>query len=145
MSAIASNASNSAQLGEISRSFANVTSDDFLQLIITELQNQDPLEPTSNSEFLQQITQIREISASDKLTETLDQVLAGQNLTMASGLIGREVIGVDDLNEEVQGVVDRVALEANAEGTNKTLRVYIGEQSFAIDRIREINAASAAE
>ena len=74
-----------------------------------------------------------------------DQVLAGQNLTMASGLIGREVIGVDDLNEEVQGVVDRVALEANAEGTNKTLRVYIGEQSFAIDRIREINAASAAE
>ncbi|MCA9106208.1 MAG: hypothetical protein KDA83_12310 [Planctomycetales bacterium] len=145
MSAIASNASNSAQLGEISRSFANVTSDDFLQLIITELQNQDPLEPTSNSEFLQQITQIREISASDKLTETLDQVLAGQNLTMASGLIGREVIGVDDLNEEVQGVVDRVALEANAEGTSKNLRVYIGDQSFAIDRIREINAASAAE
>lgn len=140
MSAISSNTNSSNSFGEISKSFANVSSDDFLQLIITELQNQDPLEPTSNSEFLQQITQIREISANDKLSETLDQVLAGQDLAMASSLIGREIIGVDANNEEVTGEVTRVAFEANADSDTKTLKVYVGSKSVDLNRIREINA-----
>lgn len=140
MSAISSNVGASSSFGEVSKSFANVSSDDFLQLIITELQNQDPLEPTSNSEFLQQITQIREISANDKLSETLDQVLAGQDLAMASSLIGREIIGVNDNNEDVQGEVTRVSFEANADGESKTLKVYVGNQAIGLDRIREINA-----
>ena len=44
--------------------------DDFLKLMITQMQNQDPLDPMSNSEMLQQISQIRAIGATAELSET---------------------------------------------------------------------------
>lgn len=124
---------------DIASAFANVDTDQFLQLMITELQNQDPLDPTDSSEFLQQITQIREIGASDKLTETLDRVLAGQNLAMASGLIGKEVVGVDNQLNEVRGVVERVAMVTDRVTDSQSLQVYVDGQNFAIDRVREIS------
>jgi flagellar hook assembly protein FlgD len=41
----------------------------FLKLMITELQQQDPLNPLDNKDMLDQIAQIRAVSASDKLTD----------------------------------------------------------------------------
>lgn len=124
---------------DVASAFAEVDTDQFLQLMITELQNQDPLDPTDSSEFLQQITQIREIGASDKLTETLDRVLAGQNLAMASGLIGKEVVGMDSQLKEVRGVVERVAMVTDPTTESQSLKVYVDGKSFAIDRVREIS------
>lgn len=124
---------------DVASAFAEVDTDQFLQLMITELQNQDPLDPTDSSEFLQQITQIREIGASDKLTQTLDRVLAGQNLAMASGLIGKEVVGMDSQLNEVRGVVERVAMVTDPTTESQSLKVYVDGKSFAIDRVREIS------
>ena len=140
MSAISSgfNSVSSSQSQDISSAFAAVDTDQFLQLMITELQNQDPLDPTDSTEFLQQVTQIREIGASDKLTDTLDRVLAGQNLSMASGLIGKEVVGLDSDLSEVRGVVDRVATQTNSQTGLQSLRVHVGEKSFPLDLVKEI-------
>src|SRR6476619_6266517 len=68
--------------------------DQFLKLMIAELQNQDPLKPMENSEILQQISQIRDIGATDKMTSTLDAVLLEQNLSAASAMIGKQIHGL---------------------------------------------------
>ena len=91
-------------------SIENLDLDTFLQLMLQELQNQDPLDPMDNSELLQQLTQIREISANDKLTDTLDSVLLGQNVTTATGLIGTEVEGLTDDGRRVTGSVQQVTI-----------------------------------
>jgi flagellar basal-body rod modification protein FlgD len=112
--------------------------DQFLKLMITELQNQDPLNPMENSEILQQITQIREIEATSRLGETLDAVMLGQAINSATSMIGKKVralAGQGGVGEEVAGVVDRVSV---AEG--KPL-LHIGDKSFALDRVREIVAS----
>ena len=83
---------------------------DFMNLLLAELQNQDPLDPMKNSEMLAQIGQIREISATDQLTQTLDAVLTGQNLATASGLIGKQVQALTDDSTNIEGVVDRVSV-----------------------------------
>ena len=49
----------------------------FLKLMITELQQQDPLNPMDNKDMLNQIAQIRAVGASDQLTKTLNSVLLG--------------------------------------------------------------------
>lgn len=85
--------------------------DVFLKLLITELQNQDPLNPLDNSEMLAQINQIREIGATDKLTNTLDSVLLGQNISSATSLIGADVDAISNTNEKVSGRVSRVSIE----------------------------------
>ena len=111
--------------------------DQFLRLMIAELQNQDPLDPLDNSEMLQQITQIREIGASDKLSETLAAVLTGQNLTTASALIGKDVAALTDDLENIQGKVERVSIEVD-DDENRTIRVHVGDQRIELNNVREI-------
>ena len=111
----------------------------FLQLLITELQNQDPLNPLDNSEILNQITQIRELSATNKLSDTLDAVLLGQNMTTASSLIGKQIHALTDDAENVEGTVDRVSVDVNAGDTgSRILRVHVGSHQIDLNNIREI-------
>jgi flagellar hook assembly protein FlgD len=83
----------------------------FLKLMIAELQNQDPLNPLDNKDMLAQISQIREVGATDKLTQTLDSVLLGQNISSATNLIGAEISALSDDGEKVDGIVDRVSID----------------------------------
>jgi flagellar basal-body rod modification protein FlgD len=91
--------------------FNDLDLDVFLKLLITELQNQDPLNPLDNSQMLAQIHQLREIGATDKLTNTLDSVLLGQNITSSTNLIGQDVNAISDDNQRVSGTVSRVSIE----------------------------------
>ena len=84
--------------------------DDFLDLMIAELQNQDPLNPLENDELLAQISQIREIGASEQLTETLDAVLLGQNITSATNLIGADVVALNEAGQRISGNVQVVTI-----------------------------------
>ena len=82
----------------------------FLELMITEMQNQDPLEPMENHQILQQISQIREVGATDKLTSTLEAVLLGQNVSSATNLIGKEVRAITDAGSPASGIVELVTI-----------------------------------
>jgi flagellar hook assembly protein FlgD len=84
---------------------------DFLKLMIKELQNQDPLNPLENKDMLAQISQIRSVGATDKLTQTLDSVLLGQNIASATNLIGAQVSAISDEGERITGLVDSVSID----------------------------------
>jgi len=90
----------------------DISVDDFLEMLIAEMQHQDPLNPMDNSQILQQISQIREIKSNDELSETLQSLFLGQNVASASGMIGKWVMKVGD-NDDVQlvGRVERVMIE----------------------------------
>src|SRR5688500_3248269 len=83
----------------------------FLKLMIAELQNQDPLNPLDNKDMLAQISQIREVGATDKLTKTLESVLLGQNIASATNLIGADIKALSDDFEPVEGVVNHVSID----------------------------------
>ena len=83
----------------------------FLKLMITELQQQDPLNPLDNKDMLNQIAQIRAVGASDQLTKTLNSVLLGQNITSATNLLGADISALTDNGEAITGIVNRVAID----------------------------------
>src|SRR6476660_8704326 len=83
----------------------------FLKLMITELQQQDPLNPLDNKDMLNQIAQIRAVGASDKLTKTLDSVLLGQNISSATNLMGADISALTDNGQAITGIVNRVAID----------------------------------
>ncbi len=113
--------------------------DEFLKLMITELTNQDPLNPMDNAQLVEQIGQIRSISATSQLSDTLGAVLSGQHLTTASSLIGKHVSALTDQNQNVTGVVDRVSVEVDKDdGDQRTFRVHIGEHKIDLKNVREI-------
>lgn len=116
--------------------------DSFLTLMITELQNQDPLDPMENSEMLQQISQMRSISSSDKLTATLDAVLLGQNVTTASSLIGKEISALTDEGESIEGLIDRVTVTPSEDDAPAAVKVHVGDYTVSLSNVREILPAS---
>jgi len=93
--------------------------DDFLNLMLVQLQNQDPLNPLENDQLLAQISQIREVGATEKLTETLDSVLLGQSITSATNLIGANIDAISDDNQRVSGIVESVSI------TNGTPKLHL--------------------
>jgi flagellar basal-body rod modification protein FlgD len=116
-----------SQTSSTANSLNNLDLDTFLQLMITELQNQDPLEPMDNEQLLSQISQIREVGATDRLTETLDSVLLGQNIASATNLIGADISALSDDSERVNGVVERVSID----GGEPKLHLQLTTQAVA--------------
>ena len=98
----------------VPRSINDLDLSTFLNLMIAELQNQDPLNPLDNKDMLAQISQLREVGATDRLTETLDSVLLGQNISSATNLIGADIAALSDDGQNVEGVVRRVSIIDNS-------------------------------
>ena len=136
---INSSSSNASSGGLTGNDLSDVDLDEFLGLLITELQNQDPLNPMDNAQMLTQISQIREIGSTNQLTETLSTLAIGQELTMASNLIGKTVTALDTNAKDVEGVVERVSVQTDAEDPNiRKVSVHIGSSIVDITNIREI-------
>lgn len=137
--------SGSSQSKTTGNDLGNVNLDEFLQLMITELQNQDPLNPTDNSEMLAQMTQIRQMGATNQLTDALTSLSMGQSLTQASNLIGKKVTALDDKSKEISGVVDRVSVKIDEKDrTKRDVKLHVGDATVDINNVREIVQPDAA-
>jgi flagellar basal-body rod modification protein FlgD len=86
-------------------------SEDFIRMMITQLQNQDPMEPAKNDQLLAQMSQIGQLQASTTLQESLKGLVMQNQIGSAGNLIGKNVEGLDDKNEAVRGVVNSVKVE----------------------------------
>ncbi|MCA9130051.1 MAG: hypothetical protein KDB22_23345 [Planctomycetales bacterium] len=125
--------------GPTGNDLSSVDLDQFLGLLITELQNQDPLNPMDNAQMLTQISQIREIGSNNQLSETLTTFAIGQELSMASSMIGKQISALDNNAQEVEGIVDRVSVQTDSEDSNsRIVSVHIGDSVVDIKNIREI-------
>ena len=84
----------------------NMTLDesDFLMLLITELSNQDPLDPMSDREFIDQLATLNTLSETTKLNENM----LTMQMLQAAELVGREVEAVGPNGEHVEGTVTEV-------------------------------------
>ena len=92
-----------------SDAFGDLKTQDFLRLLITQLTQQDPLEPTDNAALLEQLSSIRNIELSSSLTDSLRDLTGQQNFASASALIGQYVKGVPDESGFAQeGVVTAI-------------------------------------
>ena len=95
-------------------SFADLGTEDFFKLLITQLTNQDPFEPTGNEELLRQISSIREIELSTTLTDSLRRLTGQQDFGSASMLIGQYVTGVPATGGEPErGIVVGVRFDTD--------------------------------
>ena len=88
----------------------------FLQLLVMQMQNQDPLEPTDNSEMLAQLAQFSALEAQTNLNDSFVQMSSNidqLNFMSASQMLGRNVEGVDIEGNLHSGVVESVHLDGS--------------------------------
>ena len=64
---------------------------DYMKLLITQLQNQNPLEPLDNNEMASQLAQFSQLQQLESMNTSFASVLATTERTYANSLIGKEV------------------------------------------------------
>ncbi|OPH61936.1 flagellar hook capping protein [Paenibacillus ferrarius] len=87
--------------------------DDFLKILITQLQNQDPTQPLQDKEFIAQMAQFTSV---EQLTNMAGEMkLMRQSLGFVSGLIGKSITWTDidssGASEEKSGIVDSITFK----------------------------------
>ena len=101
----------------------------FLQLLVAQMKYQDPLEPTSNTEYISQYAQFSQVEQMQNMSSSMD-------LQRASSLVGKEVYIKTTTSSGdtklVQGRVDYVSYE------NNKAYLYINEQKYSIDDLDSI-------
>lgn len=92
--------------------FNGLTSQDFLKLLITQLQNQDPSNPMDSDQLLNQISQMRALQANLELESSLKGLTLGQQLSSATSFIGKNVTAVTGSDQtQVSGMVESVIVK----------------------------------
>lgn len=99
------------------RGMASMSTEDFFEVLITEMQQQDPFEPTKTADMISQVAQIRTIEQSTTLNDALDRLTQQQNVAGASDLLGKHVVAAsvdDNGNQQLyEGIVTGVRFESN--------------------------------
>ena len=116
--------------------FAELDSGEFLNIMLTELTNQDPLQPNDTAAVLEQLSSLRNIESQVSLQEQLETMVMQNSISQASGMIGKVVEGLDLGNDRISGVVTSVrVVDGEAE-----LELDSGK-TLPIDRVTAITAA----
>jgi flagellar basal-body rod modification protein FlgD len=92
---------------------------DFLKILLTQLNYQDPLKPMDNQEFMAQMAQFTALEQSQRLNEKLDLLITNQAALQSVGLIGRTVDVTND-NGKVTGTVTSLSLQGEAPSVSVT-------------------------
>lgn len=108
---------------------------DYMKLLMTQLQNQDPLEPLSNNEMASQLAQFSQLQQLESMNSNFAEVLAITNRSYANSLIGKEItfftrdIGTGDLVQK-EGVVNEVYNDLDA--GESLLKVTVGDEEYSL-------------
>lgn len=84
--------------------------DDFLQLMVAQLRNQDPLNPTDSTEYMSQIAQFSSVEQGINTNSKLDQLLVNSNISQASTMVGLTLTSADG---SISGIVTSVRIDSS--------------------------------
>ncbi len=103
-----------------------LTQDDFMNLFITQLKYQDPLQPLDNNQMATQMAQFNTVDALAKMNDTLNQMMTNQaslNNLQAGSLIGKKIEAKGNSLSIQQGVVSDGAYQLAQPG-NANIQIF---------------------
>ena len=115
----------SAQLGK----------DDFLKLLVTQLQDQDPTQPTDSSQFMAQLAQFSSLEQMTNVSQTLDGIASGQSVSQGVELLGKYLTYTRADGSTGNGVASAISVA----GGNVVLKV--GDENVQESQITDVSAS----
>ncbi len=104
---INTSAANQAVANNSSKSNSSLDKDAFLQLLAAQMRYQDPLEPTSNTEYMSQLAQFSTVEQLENLNSTY---MTNQSMNLAGKYVILNVPDSSGKISQVSGLVDYVTL-----------------------------------
>ncbi len=122
--------------------------DEFLQLLVTKLEYQDPLNPTSDEDFVAQLAQFSSLEQMTNISDAISESnqwdflqMQSLNNVMASGLIGREVTA--SFNGFIIDGQSTPSVSYDLAAPAQTVTIDISDETGQVIRTIEIDNAAA--
>jgi flagellar basal-body rod modification protein FlgD len=110
---------------------------DFLNLLVTQMTSQDPLNPMTNQDMLSQMVQFGTLQGNTALQSTLAGMRSGQAFSDANSLLGKQVnLQTDSKGNTTQGVVSGVDLSSS------TPQIIVNGQSYNLNQVLTVAPAA---
>jgi flagellar basal-body rod modification protein FlgD len=106
----ATGSSSTSSTTNVAGQAATVNYNQFLQLLVAELQNQDPTSPTNPTQYMSQLASFSSVEQQIQTNSKLDTMLTSSALSQAEALIGQTVTSADG---KTSGTVASVTLSAS--------------------------------
>lgn len=109
--------------------------DDFLQLLVTQMTTQDPMNPKTDTEFIGQMAQFSALEQNKLIEQRLASLSAEQQVSQAHNVLGRQVELQADDGTVVTGVVSAVKIEAG------TPKILVNGQAYDLSQVSSVAMA----
>ncbi|MFK7789748.1 MAG: flagellar hook capping FlgD N-terminal domain-containing protein [Phycisphaeraceae bacterium] len=113
--------------------FSDLSSGEFLQIILSELSNQDPLAPSDTAAILEQLSSIRNIETQTQLDDRLGSLVTQNSISTSANFIGKFVTGLDAFNNTAEGIVESLSVRDGEPYLN-----LAGGGELAGDRVTQV-------
>jgi flagellar basal-body rod modification protein FlgD len=113
---------------------------DYMKLLVTQLQNQDPMSPMDNNQMASQLTSMSELQQLENMNTSFSKVLTATQWSYANSLLGKEVSFTDSTNSSTgvsSGTVSKVATDKDG-----ALTLTVGNQSIGLDTLLSVQNTS---
>jgi flagellar basal-body rod modification protein FlgD len=110
----------------------------FLQLLVAQLQYQDPTNPVDTSSFMNQTAMLSQVQSMTTMTSTLTSLAGAQQTQAATSMIGKQVAYTDSSGMPRSGVVASVSI------TGGVPSLHVGSDSIALSDVRQVSDPPAA-
>lgn len=102
---------------------------DFLQLIVTQMKNQNPLDPTSSDQMVQSMSMMQIVNETHQMNTKMTGWAQSQGLLLGANIIGGQATVRDSAGAEVKGVVNAVSVN------NGEVQVQVGKDFYPLSSI----------
>lgn len=98
---------------------------DYLKLLVTQLQNQNPLEPMSNSDMTSQLAALSQLEQMENMSNSFAKVLEAEQFSQAGVMLGKDVVMRTEDGEDFEA------------GTVARVDILEGTPQLVVDVVRE--------
>lgn len=114
---------------------SQVATTDFLNLLTVQLQNQDPIDPVKQEDFISQLSQFSMLEGIESLNSSFEDALRVEQLTQGIGLVGKEAEYFNESTGETEsGKVEQLFTE------NGPIDLLINGQRVSIALVSGVKA-----
>lgn len=107
---------------------------DYMKLLVTELQNQNPLEPMDNNQMAAQLAQFSQLQQLESMNTNFASVLAISELNYANTLIGKQVSFLAETQSGDMELTSGTVREVTTDDDGKTI-LTVGDKTPALEDI----------
>jgi flagellar basal-body rod modification protein FlgD len=113
-------------------SFASYGSTEFMQMLMTQITHQNPMEPMNDADMMNQYVQLNSLTELQSINSSIGKVVTANQTGYAASLIGKTIKATGTDGKGVEGVVNSITV------LDGTVQLQVGKFTVPLTNVTEV-------